>query len=105
MQKSTENLIEFFIAIALIFVSIICYGFVTMKLWNWFLPLVFSEIVTITFVQACGIRLFAFFITFHNINLNEVPKDIEELFNNTVRKSVVFPATMLFAGWIVHCCV
>ena len=84
----------------LVCVSTLSWGFITMKLWNWFLLFVFS-VPEISFRE--GVALSVFLILFNKVAR---PSLKEEYYaeNKTTRTimSLLVPWVLLLSAWIIH---
>lgn len=99
------------IALAVVDFALMCFcAMVSMILWNWFVPLAFPGVASISFWVIFGLSLLVCHITRDNPTQNELlestNKDFWQIFLISAWKSVtgnvVKPATVLGYGWIVH---
>lgn len=75
------------------------YGFVLSKLWGWFLvPMLGAPAIGI--VGALGVSLVIEFIT--NQGTNSQTQSPYEMLATSIVHEFVYPAMMLFIGWIIQ---
>jgi hypothetical protein len=75
-------------------------GFVLTKLWAWFIVPTFA-LVPLTLAPAIGVALVVSYLTHQSRPSTKSDKDAAEQFIESVVLGLLYPAIVLFVGWIV----
>jgi len=71
-------------------------AFVIIKLWSWFVLILFPECPRLTYPIAIGLSLLVSLLTRHSYSKNDGLKD-------KWLDAFAYPLVSLLAGWIAHC--